>query len=423
MPKKSTYINWIAELKKNIQQSKMQTQLQINRNMLLTYWYIGKEILEKQETEGWGAGIIEQLSIDLSKAFPDEVGFSVRSLNYMRKFALSFSTLLVEQNTISQQAVAKLKNSKNAISQQAAAKSKNSKNAISQQAVAKLKNSKNAISQQAVANLKNTEIISEQQTIAQFGAKKYILSNPLLVSIPWGHHTYLLDKIIDESERIWYIEKTIENTWSRAVLKYQVDTDLYQRQVKKTKTSNFHLTLPKQQSDLANQILKDPYIFSFLPVGEKLKELDLEKKLISHIQDFLVELGAGFAFVGRQLKFRIGNKQQSADLLFYHLFLRSFIAIDLKMEDFEASHVGQLNSYLNYVNQKFKHEDDNPSIGIILCGSKDDVFVDFALQNINHPIGVSEYKYVKQLPKKLQGKIPNAKQLQDVVKKFLRKNK
>ncbi|HTN07005.1 PDDEXK nuclease domain-containing protein [Agriterribacter sp.] len=352
------YREWLVELKRDIQNSKLQAVLQVNQHMLLLYWYLGKQMTQKVDVEGWGAKIIPQLAKDLQKQFPDLQGFSARSLKYMRQFANTYPDLLIGQ-----------------------------------------------------------------QPAAQFNNTQWFLSNPDLVSIPWGHHMYLLDRIFDKEARLWYIQKTIEHNWSRAVLQYQVQTDLFQRQKKNKKHSNFHLTLPKPQSNLANQVLKAPYIFNFLAFGEKITEHELETQLINHIQEFLIELGAGFAFVGRQVKFKIGRKDHFIDLLFYHLILRSYVVIELKMEGFELAHTGQMNGYLNFVNEHLKQATDNSSIGKILCGSKDEVEVDFALSNINHPIGVSDYRFIKSLPRQLKGKLPDAKALQNEIKKFLGKNK
>lgn len=382
-----TYRPWLAELKLNIQQQKLRTSLQANAAMLSLYWYLGTQINDKIEKEGWGTKVIERLSTDLQKAFPDLQGFSERSLKYMRKFSQSHPDMLIVQ-----------------------------------QAAAQLKINKNInLNSSPGSSRKKTSVSIVQQPAAQFNKIDFYVSNPLLTSLPWGHHMLLLDKTSNTEECLWYIKKTIDNNWSRAVLQYQIETDLYQRQHKSTKLSNFHLTLPKPQGDLANQIFKDPYKFDFLQMGDKFTELELENELVNHIQEFLVELGAGFAFVGRQYKLKIGRKEHRVDLLFYHLHLRSFIAIDLKMEEFEFAHSGQMSGYLNIINKQLKHEHDNPSIGIILCGSKDAVEVDFALSNNPHPIGVSEYHYIKSLPKKLQGKIPGARELQNEVKKFLRK--
>ena len=397
------YNQWLGELKNNIHQSRLQTALKVNADLLILYWYIGKQTAEKIEAEGWGTKVIEQLADDLQKEFPDMKGFSFRNLKYMRQFAITYPDLLIGQ----QPAAQLQKNAVKPIGQQAAALKQKSKNPIGQQAVAQLpENGKNLIG---------------QQPAAQFSNKVYYLSNPVLVNIPWGHHMLLMDRINNNDEGLWYINKTIENNWSRAVLQYQIETDLYQRQHKTKKASNFHLTLPKPQADLANQILKDPYIFKIFQLAENINERELEGHLIKHIQEFIMELGAGFAFVGRQVNFKAGRKEYFIDLLFYHLFLRCYVVIELKMDEFEMEHAGKLNGYLNMVNKQLKHADDNPSIGIILCGSKDNVEVDYALTGINHPIGVSEYTFSKSLPKNLKDKLPSAKQLQAEVNSFLEK--
>ena len=399
------YNQWLVELKTNIHQSRLQTALKVNTDMLILYWYVGKQIIQKIEAEGWGAKIIEQLSVDLQKAFPDMQGFSVRNLLYMKQFAAVYPELLITQ-------------------QPAALIEKNSKNLITQRPVALIKKSnKSLITQRPAALIKNSKNLIGQQPAAQFSNKVYYLSNTVLVNIPWGQHMLLMDKITDNDERLWYINKTIENNWSRTVLQYQIETDLYQRQHKTKKASNFHLTLPKPQADLANSILKDPYVFRFLQLGENVTESELEQQLIKHIQEFIMELGAGFAFVGRQVKVKTGKKEHFIDLLFYHLFLRSYVVIELKMEEFEMEHTGQMNGYLNIVNKQLRQQHDNASIGIILCGAKDNVEVDYALASINHPIGVSEYNFSKLLPKNLKDKLPSPKQLQDEVNRFLKKIK
>ncbi|MFT4017869.1 MAG: PDDEXK nuclease domain-containing protein [Agriterribacter sp.] len=392
------YRQWLVELKKNINQSTLQTSLKVNQNMLVLYWYIGRQIVQKIDKEKWGAKIITQLSIDLQKGFPDLLGFSMRNLLYMKQFAEAYPEFL-----ITQQLAAQLKQS--------------NKKAEKKQVANKVKLNKNNNSVSTIS----AENLITQQAAAQFNNMQWFFSNEELASIPWGHHIYLLDKITDVTERSWYIRKTIENNWSRAVLRYQIDTDLYQRQVKAKKSTNFHLTLPKAQSDLANQILKDPYKFGFLQMGEEITEFELELQIIRHIEEFLIELGAGFAFVGRQVALRVGRKNRKIDLLFYHLLLRSFIVIDLKMDEFEWEDTGQMNGYLNVINKKFRQSTDNPTIGIILCGAKDNIDVDYALQNINHPIGVSEYQYIKSLPALLKEKLPTPKQLKDEVKKIVNK--
>jgi predicted nuclease of restriction endonuclease-like (RecB) superfamily len=374
MTSTAQYLRWIKQLKQHIADKKLQTALQVNTGMLVTYWYLGQQIFDKIDRQGWGAKVVEQLSADLQNAFPDKQGFSVRSLLYMKQFAMAYPELL--------------------------------------------------ITQQPAAQLQDvSENTFTQQPAAQFGKIKYYVSNALLVSIPWGHHQLLLDKLSDNEARFWYMEKCLENNWSRTVLQYQLDTDLFARSVVRKKSNNFDRTLPKPQGELAMEIFKDPYKFSFLQLGSKVSEFELEQSLIHHIQEFLIELGAGFAFIGRQVKLKAGRKEYFTDLLFYHIYLRCFIVIDLKADEFEMEHAGKMNGYLNMVNKQYKQAHDNPTIGIILCGKKDDIEVDFALQGVQQPIGVSQYHYVKVLPKPYRNQIPDAKHLQAEVKKFIRKAK
>ena len=388
----ANYRKWIAELKESIHQSQTSTLLRINADMLVLYWYIGKQLEEKIEKEGWGAKIIDRISDDLQKSFPQIKGFSSRNLLYMKQLSAMWPDMLVLKDVITQQAAAQLK--------------KKDRSLITQQAAAQLKQ-------------KDKSLIT-QQAAAQIGKNFYTIKNPELISIPWGHHMYLLDKSLTNEETLWYIQKIIENNWSRTILQYQVDTDLYTRQHKIKKATNFHLTLSKAQSELANQIIKDPYVFGFVAMGEQKKEFDLEQQLIIHIREFLIELGAGFAFVGSQVPIKAGRKNYRIDLLFYHLYLRCFIVIELKMEEFEFEHAGKMNGYLNIVNKQFAQAHDNPSIGIILCASKDDVDVDFALTNIDQPIGVSEYRFIKLLPQRMRANMPSAKQLQSEIQRFLK---
>ncbi len=226
------YKSWLAELKQNISTARLQTSLQVNANMLMVYWYIGKQLSNKVEKEKWGAKVIEQLAKDLQKAFPDTKGFSYRNLKYMRQFAEAYSSIPIGQ-TVS----AQLGKATSVISKQ---------------------NNKKQIGQSPIAQLHSVE--------------KTPFGQSLIAQISWTHHVVLLNKIADAEERLWYIEQSIANGWSVRVLDYQIGTNLYQRQHKKKKTTNFHLTLPKEQSDLANQILKDPYNFEFLQIGKDVSE-------------------------------------------------------------------------------------------------------------------------------------------------------
>ncbi len=234
-----------------------------------------------------------------------------------------------------------------------------------------------------------------------------------LAEIPWGHNIVLLHKLADHAARLWYAQKTVAHGWSRAVLTVQIETNLYGRQGQAV--SNFATTLPAPQSDLAQQTLKDPYLFDFLTIGPEAHERDLENDLLAHIQRFLLELGVGFAFVGRQVPVQVGGESFSIDLLFYHLRLRAFVVIDLKMEPFQPEFAGKMNFYLSAVDDQMRHADDQPSIGLILCKRRDRIIAEYALRDLSKPIGVSEWqtKLVQSLPKNLRGQLPTIEQIEE----------
>lgn len=234
----------------------------------------------------------------------------------------------------------------------------------------------------------------------------------VVAEIPWGHNILLLEKIKDPTIRLWYIHKTIENAWSRSVLDHQIDTKLYERQVEANKTTNFSTTLPKPQSDLAVEILKDPYNFDFLTLAEDAQERDLEKALIGHIRDFLLELGVGFSFIASQYHLDVGDDDYYLDLLFYHFRLHCFVVIDLKVKEFIPEFSGKMNFYVSVVDDLLKSPEDNPTIGIILCKTKNKTTVEYALRDIQKPIGVSTYQLQDALPEKLQGNLPTIEQLE-----------
>jgi len=305
--------------------------------MILTNWHIGRDILTRQEEQGWGAKIIDRLAMDLRRAYPDMTGLSPRNLKYMRAFA---------------------------------------------------------------------EAWPEEPIVQQAAAQ-----------IPWFHNCILLDKVKDQKERAWYIGKTIENGWSRAVLVHWIESDLYQRQGKAR--TNFEKTLPPLQSDLARETLKDPYNFEFLTLAADAEERALQKGLLEHIQQFLIELGAGFAFVGQQYRLEVGDEDFFIDLLFYHLKLRCYIVIDLKTTGFKPEYAGKMNFYLLAVDDLLRHADDKPSIGIVLCKAKNQVVAEYALRDLAKPVGVSSYvtKLVESLPPSLRGSLPSPEELEAELKK------
>lgn len=237
----------------------------------------------------------------------------------------------------------------------------------------------------------------------------------LAAQIPWFHNCVLLGQVKNRDEREWYIRQTIENGWSRNVLVHQIESDLYRRQGKAL--TNFTRTLPAPQSELAQQVVKDPYNFEFLNLAKDSQERELERGLIEHLRNFLLELGVGFAFVGSQYPLQVGGEEFRIDLLFYHLKLRSYIVIDLKMEDFKPEFSGKMIFYLSAIDDLVRHPTDHPSIGIILCKSKNKTVAEYSLRDLNKPVGVSQYKLTECLPKQLQGSLPSAKDLATELKR------
>jgi len=261
----------------------------------------------------------------------------------------------------------------------------------------------------------NNEIV--QQPVGQFGQQTVAQ----ITQIPWGHNIAIITKCKDIKEALFYVQKTMTHNWSRSVLVHQIESRLYKREGKAI--SNFSLTLPKPQSDLARQTLKDPYIFDFLSMSADYNERDLEKGLIDHLTKFLLELGAGFAFIGRQVQVQVGSQEFFIDLLFYHARLHCYVVIELKTRDFEPGYAGQLNFYIKAVDTQLRKEGDQPTIGLLLCKSKDKLVAEYALSDIHKPIGVSEYKLTHSLPKKLKSSLPTIEEIEKELSKGVDKAK
>ena len=254
------------------------------------------------------------------------------------------------------------------------------------------------------------------RTLARLWPDRQI-TQQLAAKLPWGHNMVLLDKISNESDRLWYAQRAIENGWSRNVLVMQIESNLKGRSVRDDKTHNFSATLPAPQSDLAHNTLKDPYIFDFLSIGHEAQEREIEKGLVDHIQKFLLEMGGGFAYVGRQVLLAIGGNDYYLDLLFYHTRLHSYIVVELKAGDFKPEFAGKLNFYLSAVDDLIKMPEDGPTIGILLCKTKDKVVAEYALKDIGKPMGVSEYKLGNAIPDKIKTALPSIEELEEELSK------
>lgn len=234
----------------------------------------------------------------------------------------------------------------------------------------------------------------------------------VLAQITWYHNIVLMDKVNDIEERKWYIKEIVKNGWSSNMLKMQINGKVYERQALAEKITNFNLTLPSVQSDLATQTMKDPYLFDFISIKGKVKELQIENAMINRIKDVLIELGKGFAFVGSEYKLEIGGKEYFIDLLFYHLKLKCYIVVELKAREFEPTDAGQLNFYLSAIDDLVKDKTDNATIGLLLCKNKDNFTAEYALRNISSPIGVSEYKLLEDIPEYLKSQLPKVEEIE-----------
>jgi predicted nuclease of restriction endonuclease-like (RecB) superfamily len=324
------YADWLTDLKGRIHTAQQRATLAVNRELVLLYWQIGRDILARQASQGWGAKVIERLAQDLRAAFPDMKGFSRANLMYMRAFAEAWP---------------------------------------------------------------DAEIV--QQAVGQ---------------LPWGHNLVLMTKLKDAEQRLAYAQSAIAHGWSRNVLNIHIETRLLERTGKAV--TNFNACLPKPQSDLARESLKDPYRLDFLGLGKEAGEREIENALVKHVTEFLLELGAGFAFVGRQVLLDVGGDEFFIDLLFYHLRLRCYVVIELKGGKFKPEHLGQLGFYLTAVDRQVKSEHDNPTIGLLLCKTKNKVVAEYALGDKTQPMGIAEYKLLESLPAELQTNLPSIEQIE-----------
>lgn len=333
------YRKWISTIKERVLSSQIKAAVAVNREMLELYWFLGEEIIERQQAANWGDGFLKQMSADLEAAFPGMKGFSLRNLQRMRGWVLFWSD----------------------------------------------------------ADAVDGKVIDPNAA-------------QLVSQIPWGHNILLLQKLESPSDAVFYVKKTIENNWSRAVLTHQIESGLHLREGQAI--SNFEATLPAPQSDLAKQMLRDPYQFDFLTLSERHSERELENALVEHLSKFLLELGAGFAYVGRQHRIEVDEEEFFIDLLFYHLRLHCYVVIELKVEKFKPEHAGKLNFYISAVDAELKSDLDNPTIGILICKSKSDIVVEYSLRDVSKPIGVSEYQITQSLPEGLRGELPSIEEIE-----------
>lgn len=329
-PAPEGYAAWLTELKTRIAGAQQRATLAVNRELVLLYWQIGHDILQRQAQQGWGAKVIERLAHDLRGTFPLMKGFSPRNLKYMRAFAAAWP---------------------------------------------------------------DSDFV--QQVAAQ---------------LPWFHLCTLIDKVKTSEARDWYLAKALEQGWSRNILVMQIETGARERTGQAV--TNFSTSLPPTHSDLAREALKDPYRFDFLGLTETAAEREIEAALVNHVSRFLLELGAGFAYVGRQVPIEVGGEDFFIDLLFYHLKLHCYVVVELKAGEFKPAHTGQLSFYLSAVDAQVKTAHDSPTIGLLLCKTQNRVVAEYALRDSNKPIGIAEYQLVASLPQEFATNLPSIEQIE-----------
>src|SRR6516165_7987104 len=372
------YSRFADGIKQRIRAAQIKAAISANRELILLYWDIGRAIVDAEKNKGYGKRVVEMLSGDLRREFPEMAGLSALNLWRMRAFYLAYA--------VSDQKLSQLVTE-------------------SDSAWQKLKRPVSESPVQPARELHG-------QKLSRAATDSVRAAVELVASLPWGHNIVLMQKVKEIDARLWYARAALEHGWSRAVLTHQIETQLHRREGKAI--TNFAAALPAPQSDLAHQTLKDPYVFDFLTMDAGARERELELGLLNHIQKFLVELGVGFAFVGRQYLLKVSGEEFFLDLLFYHLRLRCFVVVDLKMEAFKPEFAGKMNFYLSAVDDRLRHNDDQSSIGLLLCKERDRLVVEYALRDVKKPIGIAEWRtrLVESLPKKLQSSLPIVKQIE-----------
>jgi predicted nuclease of restriction endonuclease-like (RecB) superfamily len=341
------YPRLLEEIKTRIRQAQTRAIFAANAELVSLYWDIGRLIGQRQRRAGWGAAVIPRLSRELRNELPELKGFSERNIKLMVQFAREYPDAFVPSPSIGQPAVAQL-----------------------------------------------ATITNGQQLVAQ---------------IPWAHNVLLMQRLKEPVARLWYMQQTLANGWSRNVLLAKTQSRAHGRQG--TAVTNFEQRLPAPP-DLARQTLKDPYVFDFLTLEEPFRERELETNLLHQLERFLLELGQGLAFVGRQLHLEVGGNEFYIDLLFYHLKLRCFVVIDLKKGEFKPEYTGKMNFYLSVVDDQLRHDADAPSVGLILCQNRNHVVAEYALRGVTKPIGISEYELTRTLPSSLQSALPTVDEIE-----------
>ena len=386
-----------------------------NAEMLFHYWKVGHFILYLQKKEGWGSKVIDNLSKAIRSKYPDKKGYSTRNLIYMCQFAKAYPMEILLE-------MAKVEKQLNSPSVDNVLQLTSKLNQFTQEPLAQIQvtdNQGNIITQEPLAQLGEiSEVLSViyQHDINQI---EEIFKQSAVVRTNWASHVILLNSKLPLGERYWYITQAVANGWSSNVLQMQIETNLFARQITVKKVNNFSVQLPKPQSDLANYLMKDPYIFDMMGQTDKMAERDIEKQLVSHITKYLLEMGSGFAFVAQQKHFEVGDSDFYADLILYNIQLHAYVVIELKATPFKPEYMGQLNFYINVVDDTLRGEHDNNTIGLLLCNGGDKVVAQYALSGYDQPIGVSDYQLSKAIPENLKSALPTVEEVEEELNRIM----
>ena len=403
-----------------IEQAQVRLITAANAQMLFHYWKIGNYILYHQNLQGWGSKIIKQLAKAIRLNYPEKKGYSERNLTYMCQFARSYP-LNVLRSFIDTDA----RLSVPSIQKVADEVLKLNNGQFTQELTAQIQSTDSQLlefTQEPLAQIQNVaKTVSAIYRITIEDIEKLFLASPV-ARINWASHVIMLNNSLPLGVKYWYMKQSVEMGWSSNVLKIQIETNLYNRQISNNKVNNFTATLPAPQSDLANYLLKDPYIFDLAGAKEKADERDIEEQLVKHVTRYLLEMGNGFAFVARQKHFQIGNSDFFADLILYSIPLHAYIGVELKATPFKPEYAGQLNFYINVVDDKLRGENDNKTIGLLLCKGKDEVVAQYALTGYDQPIGISDYQLSKAIPENLKSALPSVEEVEEELASFLDKD-
>ena len=404
-----------------IEQAQVRLITAANAQMLFHYWKIGNYILYHQNLQGWGSKIIKQLAKAIRLNYPEKKGYSERNLTYMCQFARSYPLNVLRSfiDTDARLSVPSIQNVTDEVL-------KLNNGQFTQELTAQIQSTDSQLlefTQEPLAQIQNVaKTVSAIYRITIEDIEKLFLASPV-ARINWASHVIMLNNSLPLGVKYWYMKQSVEMGWSSNVLKIQIETNLYNRQISNNKVNNFTATLSAPQSDLANYLLKDPYIFDLVGAKEKADERDIEEQLVKHVTRYLLEMGNGFAFVARQKHFQIGNSDFFADLILYSIPLHAYIVVELKATPFKPEYAGQLNFYINVVDDKLRGENDNKTIGLLLCKGKDEVVAQYALTGYDQPIGISDYQLSKAIPENLKSVLPSIEEVEEELTSFLDKDK